>query len=137
MLGWWWGRRTLLPRLSVVCVYRGRTAVAPQETQLYLPRQHPGHLDAMELWRVHVLFWIDTSRRQLCAHCGKLEADAKMLTAAHLARGDVGKMAPGMIDSIEGAVAPLVSELLRGASGRMQPHACTAGGASVAAVPEQ
>eukprot|EP00198_Chlamydomonas_reinhardtii_P008734 XP_001698071.1 predicted protein [Chlamydomonas reinhardtii] len=81
-----------------------------QETQLYMPRQHPGHLDAMELWKPHVMFWIENSRRGLNGHCGKLEAEAK-LTAAHLARVDVAKM-PGMIEGIEGAVAPLVHDML-------------------------
>lgn len=76
-----------------------------------MPRQHPGHLDAMELWRPHVLLWIDNSRRGLCAHCTRLEADAK-LSAAHLARVDVAKM-PGMIEGIEGAVAPLVGRPVR------------------------
>ncbi|EFJ52891.1 hypothetical protein VOLCADRAFT_102849 [Volvox carteri f. nagariensis] len=81
-----------------------------QCTQMYLPRQHPGHLDAMELWRLHVLSWIDSSRKALCTYCSKLEAEAK-LTAAHLARVDVAKM-PGMIEGIEGAVAPLVRDML-------------------------
>ncbi|GFR42334.1 hypothetical protein Agub_g3242 [Astrephomene gubernaculifera] len=81
-----------------------------QETQLYMPHQHPGRLDAMELWRPHVLYWIDNSRRGLCGHCVRLETEAK-LSAAHLARVDVAKM-PGMIEGIEGAVAPLVHDML-------------------------
>ncbi|GIL85489.1 hypothetical protein Vretimale_13414 [Volvox reticuliferus] len=81
-----------------------------QYTQMYMPRQHPGHLDAMELWKTHVLSWIDSSRKALCSYCAKLEVEAK-LTAAHLARVDVAKM-PGMIEGIEGAVAPLVRDML-------------------------
>lgn len=92
------------PRLSFPLSF---LLAGAQETQLYMPRQHPGHLDAMELWKPHVMFWIENSRRGLNGHCGKLEAEAK-LTAAHLARVDVAKM-PGMIEGIEGAVAPLVS----------------------------
>ncbi|KXZ45842.1 hypothetical protein GPECTOR_50g636 [Gonium pectorale] len=77
-----------------------------RDTHLYQSRHHPGHLDAMELWRPHVISWIESSKQALCGQCAELEKESK-LTVAQLARVDVAKM-PGMIEGIEGAVAPLV-----------------------------
>ncbi|GLC55198.1 hypothetical protein PLESTB_000954200 [Pleodorina starrii] len=76
-------------------------------TQMYVSQQHPGHLDAMELWRPHVLTWINSSRNALCDYCGQQEAEARLTTA----RVDAAQM-PEMIGSIEGVVAPLVCDMV-------------------------
>ncbi|MEW5315758.1 MAG: hypothetical protein WDW38_007164 [Sanguina aurantia] len=51
-----------------------------QETLLSLPRDHPGHLDAMELFRPHVLGWITGGQEALCGCCRRLEAEGGAVT---------------------------------------------------------
>ena len=45
-----------------------------QDKDLILSKPHPGHLDAMDVFRPHVLGWISSSGDMLCNTCRQQEA---------------------------------------------------------------
>ncbi|CAK0784807.1 hypothetical protein CVIRNUC_008011 [Coccomyxa viridis] len=65
------------------------------------PRNHPGSLDALEVFGKHVSRWIDTSQAAMCLRCQQIEASG-LATAMLGERTDEGRT----------YVAPLVDEML-------------------------
>jgi hypothetical protein len=78
-----------------------------------VPRGHPGHIDALELFGPHVRSWITTSQENLCAACNSLEATTEL--------GGVGTAAAAPLASTgqQGGVAPIAKQMLANLSAEM------------------